>query len=130
MSTRPWNKFHAMLRTNTVRDVIERLEYKFDEPIGPDTIIPKSRNVTVLEAVMLWDLYDDWAYELEYENYHNRSRRYVNARNILFVWLHNMGIDPMEMLSGKPTPTNLNPLASATKMKDLPALIAINTTGE
>lgn len=117
MSTRPWNKFHAMLRTNTVRDVISRLEAKFDEPIGPETIIPKSRNVTVLEAVMLWDLYDDWAYELEYENYHNRSRRYVNARNILFVWLHEMGIDPMEMISGHPVPPNLNPCLARSNLK-------------
>ena len=115
MSTRPWNKFHAMLRTNTVQDVINRL------PMEPSTIIPKSRDITVLEAVMLWDLYDDLAYELEYENYHNRSRRYVNARNILFVWLHEMGIDPMEILSGKPTPPSLNPVASATSLKTLSA---------
>jgi hypothetical protein len=79
-------------------------------PCPSESVISQSRdNMTVIDAVLLWDLYDDWAYELHIENYEQRSRRLSNACDVLAKWLSNeYGITPIDCLIPNRTPEPIN----------------------
>jgi len=103
MGTRKRNIANAMLsRPSQIATIVNNL------PCPPDAIIAQSRdNMTVLKAVMLWELYDDWSYELALNNYERRSRHYVNAASVLSDWLKSeYNIRPLDVLMPNPAPIN------------------------
>lgn len=105
MGTRRSNMLRAKITRPSHIDTISN-----NLPCPPDSVITLSRNnMTVLDAVLLWDLYDDWAYELYVENYEKRSRRLSSACDVLSAWLSDeYGIKPIDCLIPNPTPEPIN----------------------